>query len=313
MDVLVTIGIWITIGVSFTPLILGLVKSNAINRKILWSILTVVISLNTIWYSALLTDLFQSNLTTNSTTNLAANIISVSIMFFIRFIFLLSFFKLFQLLLAYKLTKRLLTALKYSGVALVGFWLLGVLELFILKSHVLTNNLILYTDILIFFVVIIFCIYILNQVKILYTQENRKAVKLLAIIFLVPILLGFSKWLVSGMLEANSVFSQLSIPVLVFLLNGMIIFWFVVYWKKLHALKALKGKTKLAEELVRRYKISKREMEVIQLITEGYTNQQIADELYISVETVKDHNSRIYLKTDVKNRTQLAKLFLKDS
>lgn len=313
MDVLVTIGIWITVGVSFIPLILGLVKSNAINRKILWSILAVVISSNTIWYSALLTDLFQSNFTTNSTSNLAVNIISVSIMFFIRFFFLFSFFKLFQLLLAYNLTKGLLTALKYSGVALIGFWLLGVLELFILKSYVLTNNLLLYTDILIFFVVIISCIYIINQVKILYAQKNRKAVKLLAIIFLVPMLLGFSKWLVSGMLEANSVFSQLSIPLLVFFLNGMIVFWLVVYWKKLHELKALKGKTKLAEELVRKYKISKREMEVIQLITEGYTNQQIADELFISVETVKDHNSRIYLKTDVKNRTQLTKLFLKDS
>ncbi|WP_081782530.1 response regulator transcription factor [Prolixibacter bellariivorans] len=43
----------------------------------------------------------------------------------------------------------------------------------------------------------------------------------------------------------------------------------------------------------------------------SYTNQQIADKLFISIETVKDHNSRIFLKTEVKNRTQLARLFLR--
>ncbi len=32
-------------------------------------------------------------------------------------------------------------------------------------------------------------------------------------------------------------------------------------------------------------------MEVIQLIVEGSTNQHIADELFISIETVKDHDS----------------------
>lgn len=61
------------------------------------------------------------------------------------------------------------------------------------------------------------------------------------------------------------------------------------------------------------YEISKREVEIIELICEGLTNQQIADSLFISLQTVKDHTSRIYLKTQVKNRTQLANLFRKNS
>lgn len=46
-------------------------------------------------------------------------------------------------------------------------------------------------------------------------------------------------------------------------------------------------------------------MEVIELICQGHTNKEIADLLFISVETVKDHNYKIFQKTGVKNRTQL--------
>ena len=64
-------------------------------------------------------------------------------------------------------------------------------------------------------------------------------------------------------------------------------------------------------ELILKYKISKRETELIELICKGHTNKEIAEKLFISVDTVKDHNSNIYKKTGVKNRTQLANLFLK--
>lgn len=57
-----------------------------------------------------------------------------------------------------------------------------------------------------------------------------------------------------------------------------------------------------------KYGISNRESEIIQLICEGLTNKDIADKLFITLQTVKDHTSRIYLKTEVKNRTQLANL-----
>jgi DNA-binding NarL/FixJ family response regulator len=37
----------------------------------------------------------------------------------------------------------------------------------------------------------------------------------------------------------------------------------------------------------------------------GKTNKQIAEELFISLQTVKDHTHRIYSKLGVKSRTQL--------
>lgn len=50
--------------------------------------------------------------------------------------------------------------------------------------------------------------------------------------------------------------------------------------------------------------LSEREIEVLQLIAEGLSNQEVADRLYLSLYTVKVHARNIYSKLDVKNRTQ---------
>lgn len=50
--------------------------------------------------------------------------------------------------------------------------------------------------------------------------------------------------------------------------------------------------------------LSGREIEVLQLIAHGLTNQEIADQLYLSLHTVKVHARNIYSKLAVKNRTQ---------
>lgn len=55
--------------------------------------------------------------------------------------------------------------------------------------------------------------------------------------------------------------------------------------------------------------ITAREREIIRLIQAGKTNQEIADVLFISVATVKDHNHNIFRKSNVRNRLELAKLF----
>lgn len=56
------------------------------------------------------------------------------------------------------------------------------------------------------------------------------------------------------------------------------------------------------------FEISRRESEVILEICTGKTNKAISEKLFITLQTVKDHTSRIYSKTGVKNRVQLANL-----
>jgi ATP/maltotriose-dependent transcriptional regulator MalT len=53
-------------------------------------------------------------------------------------------------------------------------------------------------------------------------------------------------------------------------------------------------------------KFSNRELEVLRLISNGLSNREIAQELYLSIETIKWYNRQIYSKLGVKNRTQAA-------
>ena len=50
--------------------------------------------------------------------------------------------------------------------------------------------------------------------------------------------------------------------------------------------------------------ISKREWEVLSLMSEGLSNQEIADRLFLSLSTIKTHSSRLFEKLEVKRRTQ---------
>ena len=50
--------------------------------------------------------------------------------------------------------------------------------------------------------------------------------------------------------------------------------------------------------------LSPRELEVLQLIAEGLSNQEIGEKLFLSLNTVKGHNRRIFAKLQVQRRTE---------
>lgn len=57
-------------------------------------------------------------------------------------------------------------------------------------------------------------------------------------------------------------------------------------------------------EAIQTLKISSRELEVLQLMAKGLSNQEIADALFVSLHTIKTHNANLFEKLDVKRRTQ---------
>ena len=52
-------------------------------------------------------------------------------------------------------------------------------------------------------------------------------------------------------------------------------------------------------------KLSLREIEVLGLIMQGYTNNEIAEKLFVCYETIKSHRKNILLKTGAKNTAAL--------
>jgi NarL family two-component system response regulator LiaR len=60
----------------------------------------------------------------------------------------------------------------------------------------------------------------------------------------------------------------------------------------------------LNEAELARLDISKRELEVLELMASGLSNQEIADKLFVSLNTIKTHSSNLFLKLEVSRRTQ---------
>ncbi len=63
-----------------------------------------------------------------------------------------------------------------------------------------------------------------------------------------------------------------------------------------------------AREIIDQYGISPRELEIISLISQGYSNRMVGAKLFISTMTVKNHIYHIYKKTGARNKVQLLRL-----
>jgi len=59
------------------------------------------------------------------------------------------------------------------------------------------------------------------------------------------------------------------------------------------------------EEFCKKFEVSPRETDIIRELCNGLSNKEISDKLFISLQTVKDHTHRIYIKTNVRSRVQL--------
>jgi DNA-binding CsgD family transcriptional regulator len=64
----------------------------------------------------------------------------------------------------------------------------------------------------------------------------------------------------------------------------------------------------LNEAEINRLGLSKRELEVLQFMARGLSNQQIAEQLFVSLNTIKTHATRIFEKMEVQRRTQAVEM-----
>jgi NarL family two-component system response regulator LiaR len=70
----------------------------------------------------------------------------------------------------------------------------------------------------------------------------------------------------------------------------------------------MSGPFTVNEEQLRQLGITKRELEILELIAQGLSNREIADKLFVSENTVKTHSSRLFDKLSAKRRTQAVQI-----
>lgn len=148
-------------------------------------------------------------------------------------------------------------------------------------------------------------VYILVKAGKLKDIHHRKAYRLFAVSYIVYIIITT---LLLNLAEAWKWFGL----TFVFLYMGfhLVPALFMTNYLNLHFVASVE-KVAFSDHLdhfVKKFSISKREKEIVELICKGMTNQQISDSLFISLQTVKDHVYRIFIKTGVKNRVQLINL-----
>lgn len=62
--------------------------------------------------------------------------------------------------------------------------------------------------------------------------------------------------------------------------------------------------TEINQKNLQNLDLSKREYEVLQAIALGFSNKEIADQLFVSESTIKTHVSNVLVKLNAKRRTQ---------
>jgi DNA-binding CsgD family transcriptional regulator len=56
-----------------------------------------------------------------------------------------------------------------------------------------------------------------------------------------------------------------------------------------------------------RHGLTRRELEILRLVSEGHSNAELARQLWVTEQTIKFHLSNIYRKLDVANRTEASR------
>jgi len=254
------------------------------------------------------------NVASSSGGILPAAVISMATntaIFLFKFGWLLAFLTLlrrFAFPFRERLNRRLAAAVIVPIVLLIaGGWL----EFLFASSRGLFDNLQSVSDYLVIFAMIGAGLYLRSRIAALVSREAAKAMIVLgglsASIFLC---LGLW-WIVGGSVyRLSPALGAAFIPLMFILFNGGLAVWTTRFSGILAGSETVRFDFwPVSDDLLSRWGISRREGEIIELVSQGLSNQEIAGRLFISLSTVKKHLNNVFLKTGVSNRVQLVRLF----
>lgn len=162
---------------------------------------------------------------------------------------------------------------------------------------------------------LIFSVYLNRKARLEDKTARSHALRILARLFIVFSLTGIFVFLNFYPLRVlPQVITKFSYNIMDLLYNSFMLFWALKFLDSLNTSEEpIAVEKESIESTVMKYQISKRELEVIHLVCAGKSNQEIADLLFISLGTVKNHLYNIYSKIGIRNRTQLSKIFLEET
>ena len=96
------------------------------------------------------------------------------------------------------------------------------------------------------------------------------------------------------------------IIVLSLLLSLVIVFYFLLYFQNNNI-----NEDDSLKRIVIKYKLSSQEEKVLNYLVKDFNNQEIADNLYLSINTVRNHVANIYKKTNMKKKELIEKCYYK--
>ena len=98
----------------------------------------------------------------------------------------------------------------------------------------------------------------------------------------------------------------LLIVIISVVLSFVIILYFLLYFKNVK-----ENENTIIRELSIKYNLSSQEEKVLGLLVLDKSNQEMADELYLSVNTIRNHVASIYKKTNMKKKELKEKYYYK--
>ncbi len=75
----------------------------------------------------------------------------------------------------------------------------------------------------------------------------------------------------------------------------------------------LKSEFDSRDQFLKQFDLTKREVEILKLVRQDFSNQQIADELYLSIYTVQTHRKNIMSKLNINTSTALMKFIMENN
>ncbi|WP_431107767.1 response regulator transcription factor [Winogradskyella poriferorum] len=115
------------------------------------------------------------------------------------------------------------------------------------------------------------------------------------LILAILLLFQFSKYtLTTGNISTEVVVSVIALT-----------FFFIgIYINKKSLYKSASNSTEIDENKIKELEITTREYEVLKFISDGLSNKEIGEKLFLSESTIKTHVSNLLLKLNAKRRTQ---------